>query len=193
MTSADSPLAELAATVAPALGAVRRHAPRIVVGIGMLVTALAALALVGAAVDDAAIDADRGVATAEVLEGSSFSRTLVRFTVAGGQAVVPERGVQYPRGLAAGDTVAVEYDLSDPEQVRVAGRSVADGIVPTSLGVAAVWAVLGPLAMWLRRRPERVLPINAPDACPVDQRRSEARRRSTGGTAAEQGRDPQVE
>ena len=91
VTSADSPLAELAETVAPVLRAVRRHAPRIVVGIGLLVTALAALALVGAAVDDAAIDGDRGVATAEVLEGSSFSRTLVRFTVAGGQAVVPER------------------------------------------------------------------------------------------------------
>jgi hypothetical protein len=160
VTSADSPLAELAETVAPALRAVRRHAPRIVVGIGLLVTTLAALALVGAAVDDAAIDADRGVSTAEVLEGSSFSRTLVRFTVAGGQAVVPERGVQYPRGLSAGDTVAVEYDLSDPEQVRVAGRSVVDGIVPMLLGATAVWTVLGPLTMWLRRRRQRVTSVS---------------------------------
>jgi hypothetical protein len=155
VTSADSPLTELAQTAAPALRAAHRRAPQIVVGIALLVTILAVLALVGAAVDDAAIDADRGVATAEVLDGSSFSRTLVRFTVAGGQAVVPERGVQYPRGLAAGDTVAVEYDLSDPDQVRVAGRSVVDGIVPTALGVAAVWAVLAPLAVWLRRRGER--------------------------------------
>ena len=52
--------------------------------------------------------------------------------------MVPERGVQYPRGLEPGDTVAVEYDLSDPEQVRVAGRSAVDGIVPTLLGLAAV-------------------------------------------------------
>ena len=102
-------------------------------------------------------------ASTEVLDGSSFSRTLVRFTVAGGQAIVPERGVQYPRGLAAGDTVAVEYDLSDPDQVRVAGRSVVDGILPTVLGVAAVWAVLGPLAVWLRRRSSR-RPAGAPPA-----------------------------
>ena len=154
MTSADSPLTELVETVAPALAAVRRRAAGIVVGIALVATCLAALALTGAAVDDAAIDADRGVATAEVLD-SSFSRTLVRFTVAGGQAVVPERGAQYPRGLVTADTVTVEYDLSDPEQVRVSGRSVVDGIVPTLLGVAGVWAVLGPLAVWLRRRRDR--------------------------------------
>ncbi len=154
MTSPDSPLTELVETVAPAVAAVRRRASEIVVGVAVLVTGLAALALTGAAVDDAAIDARRGVATAEVLD-ASFSRTLVRFPGPNGQAVVPERGVQYPRGLATGDTVTVEYDLSDPEQVRVAGRSVVDGVVPVLLGVAAVWAVLGPVALWLRRRRER--------------------------------------
>jgi hypothetical protein len=154
VTSTDSPLTELVETVAPAVAAVRRRASEIVVGVAVLVTGLAALALAGAAVDDAAIDAERGVATAEVLD-ASFSRTLVRFPGPTGQAVVPERGVQYPRGLATGDTVTVEYDLSDPEQVRVAGRSVVDGIVPMLLGVAGVWAVLGPVAVWLRRRRER--------------------------------------
>ena len=155
MTSTDSPLTELVETVAPALHLLRRRASEIVVGVALLVTALAALALTGAAVDDAAINADRGVATAEVLD-SSFSRTLIRFAMANGQAVVPERGVQYPRGLTTGDTVTVEYDRSDPEQVRVAGRSVVDGILPVLLGVAAVWAVLGPVAVWLRRRRGRV-------------------------------------
>ena len=154
-SSTDSPLTELVETVAPAVAAVRRRASEIVVGVAVLVTGLAALALAGAAVDDAAIDAERGVATAEVLD-ASFSRTLVRFPGPTGQAVVPERGVQYPRGLATGDTVTVEYDLSDPEQVRVAGRSVLDGVVPMLLGVAAVWAVLGPVALWLRRRRERL-------------------------------------
>ena len=88
MTSADSPLTELRETVAPALRAVRWYAAEIVVGIAVAVTALAALALTGAAFDDAAIDAERGTATAEVLD-SSFSRTLIRFPTASGQAVVP--------------------------------------------------------------------------------------------------------
>jgi len=151
VTSADSPLTELRETVAPAVAWVRRHGAEIVVAVAVVVTAVAALALTGAAVDDAAIDAERGTATAEVLD-SSFSRTLIRFPTANGQAVVPERGVQYPRGLTTGQTVVVEYSLSDPEQVRVAGRSVVDGIVPAVLGVAGVWLLLGPLAVWLRRR-----------------------------------------
>jgi hypothetical protein len=167
VTSTDSPLTELVETLAPALRAIRRRASEIVVSVALLVTALAALALTGAALDDAEITTDRGVATAEVLD-ASFSRTLIQFPLANGQAVVPERGVQYPRGLATGDAVAVEYAVSDPEQVRVAGRSVVDGIVPMVLGVAAVWAVLGPVAVWLRKRVVRI------DA------------------AAEQGEDPQV-
>jgi hypothetical protein len=139
----------------PAVAALRRRLPEIVLGVALLVTSLAALALGGSAVDDAAINADRGVATAEVLDGSTSSRTLVRFPLANGQAVVPERGVQYPRGLAPGDTVAVEYDLSDPDRVRVAGRGATDRIGPMALGVAGVWVLLGPLALWLRRRRDR--------------------------------------
>jgi hypothetical protein len=155
VTSVDSPFADLVEMVLPAVAALRRRLPEIVLGVALLVTSLAALALGGSAVDDAAINADRGVATAEVLEGSTFSRTLVRFPLANGQAVVPERGVQYPRGLAPGDTVTVEYDLSDPDRVRVAGRSVMDRIGLMALGVAGVWVLLGPLALWLRRRRDR--------------------------------------
>ncbi|MBW0117370.1 hypothetical protein I4J48_19205 [Pseudonocardia sp. KRD-169] len=121
----------------------------------MLVTVLAGLALIGSAVDDAAIDRNRATAQADVLEGSTFFRTLVRFTVANGQSVVPENGVFHPRGLSAGERVAVEYDVTEPELVRVAGRSTVDGIVPTVLGVVGTWVVLGPLAFWLRRRRSR--------------------------------------
>ena len=68
----------------------------------MLITVLAGFAVAGAAVDDRAIAANPAIAQAEVLEGSNFARTLVRFTVANGEVWVPERGVFYPRGPAAG-------------------------------------------------------------------------------------------
>ena len=84
---------EAAAVVRPVLALLRRRAAAVVVAIGVLLTALAGLALAGAALHDAAIEADTGVAVAEVLEGSDFSRTLVRFGTADGAAVVPERGV----------------------------------------------------------------------------------------------------
>ncbi|WP_219412868.1 DUF3592 domain-containing protein [Pseudonocardia nigra] len=146
---------ELADLLRPLALAVTRRLPEIVAGLAVLVTALVAFAIAGSALDDRAIAANPAVAQAEVLEGSSFARTLVRFTVANGEAVVPERGVFYPRGLQPGETVAVEYDVTDPELVRVAGRSALTSSVPLLLGVLVVWALLGPLSLWLRRRRAR--------------------------------------
>lgn len=143
---------ELASLLRPVRRIVVTRLPEIVAGVAVLATVLAVLALAGAAIDDRAIAANPAVAEAEVLEGSSFTRTLVRFTVANGEAVVPERGVFYPRGLEMGESVAVQYDVTDPELVRVAGRSAIDGVLPLSIGVVVVWALLGPLAHWLRRR-----------------------------------------
>jgi hypothetical protein len=143
---------ELAALVRPAIRGVARRLPEIVAGLAVVATVLTVLALAGAALDDRAIDANPAVAQAEVLPGSSFSRTLVRFTVANGEAVVPEHGVFYPWGLQEGADVAVEYDVTKPELVRVAGRSAIDGVLPLGIGVLVMWAVLGPLAVWLRRR-----------------------------------------
>lgn len=146
---------ELAELVRPAGRAVGGHLPEIVLWVAGIVTVLCGLSVVGAALDDRAIAANPAVAEAQVLDGSTFARTLVRFTVANGEAVVPEFGVFYPRGLEVGDTVAVEYDVTDPDLVRVAGRTALVGVLPLALGVAAVWAVLGPLILWLRRRRAR--------------------------------------
>ncbi|MGH3565848.1 MAG: DUF3592 domain-containing protein [Pseudonocardia sp.] len=145
-------IGELAGLLRPMLSALARRLPELVAGLALLLTALGGLALTGAAVHDVAIDRNRAVAAAEVLEGSTFGRTLIRFTAADGQTVVPERGVFYPRGLAPGAAIAVEYDITDPEVVRVAGRSALDGLPAVLLGVLGVWAVLGPLTLWLRMR-----------------------------------------
>ena len=143
---------ELLSALRPVLRVLSKKLPELVVGLGVLLTVLAGFAVAGAAIDDVAIEGDQGFTVAEVLEGSSFARTLIRFTLPNGEAVVPERGVSYPRGLRVGATVGVEYEVADPENVRVAGRSSVDGLGPVLLGVAGVWAVLGPLALWLRRR-----------------------------------------
>jgi hypothetical protein len=143
---------ELASLVRPVGRFMATRASEIVMGIAVLATVLGLLALAGAAVDDRSISANPGYAQAEVLDGSTFARTVVRFTVASGETVAPEHGVFYPSGLAVGESVAVEYDLANPELVRVAGRSALDQAAPLALGVALVWAVLGPIAFWMRRR-----------------------------------------
>lgn len=150
-------LDELVGEVRPALRVLRRRSSEIVMGIAVLLTVLGALALIGAALDDAAIERNRAVATAEVLDGSSWSRTLVRFTAADGQTLVPGNGVAYPRGLVPGETVQVEYDVTEPDLVRVAGRGAVDGLGPMLLGLAGVWAVLFPLALLIRRRSSRAV------------------------------------
>lgn len=150
--AADRTRPEPGAVLRRAVRAVAGRLPDVVTGLAVLVTVLAGLALAGAALDDAAIDRNPALAEAEVLDGSTFARTLVRFTVANGEVVVPERGVFYPRGLPSATTVAVEYDVTHPETVRVAGRSAFGGAVPVLVGVLGGWAVLGPLALWLRRR-----------------------------------------
>ena len=143
---------ELADLVLPAGRAISRSAHRIVIGFAVVLTLLAGFALVGAALDDRTISADQAVAQAQVLDGSTFFRTLVQFTAADGQAHTPELGVFYPRGLQAGTLVAVEYDVTNPDLVRVAGRTALSGLLPLGAAVVVVWAIAVPWSRWLRRR-----------------------------------------
>jgi hypothetical protein len=148
-TRANQELAEL---VRPALRALSRAAPAIVFTVAVVLTSTTLLALIGAVIDDRTISANQAVAQAQVLEGSTFFRTLVQFTAADGQAHTPELGVFYPRGLEPGSSVAVEYDVTDPDLVRVAGRTALSGALPLGVGVVVVWVLALPTRWWLRRR-----------------------------------------
>ncbi|HXT46638.1 MAG TPA: DUF3592 domain-containing protein [Pseudonocardiaceae bacterium] len=116
-----------------------------------VLTALITMALAGAALDDAGIDARTGHATAEVLAVTSM-RTLVQFAAPGGKVYRPDQGVAYPSQLQVGQLVRVEYDRADPDQVRVAGRTWVRGVAPAVITLAVLWSVLGPATWWLRRR-----------------------------------------
>ncbi|MFC4942579.1 DUF3592 domain-containing protein [Pseudonocardia sp. GCM10023141] len=152
MSTGTRAIDELAVLVRPPAAAIKRTLPEILVGLAVLVTALAVFALAGAVVDDVTISGNRAEAPAQVLDGSTFARTLVQFTLPDGETRVPELGVFYPRGLEPGQVITVEYDAADPDIVRVAGRSALEGVLPLGLGVLGTWVVLGPLALWLRRR-----------------------------------------
>ncbi len=146
---------ELRLLVLPLVRPVVRHGPEVVIGIAVLLSVLGLLVLVGAARDDVAIEAHLGQATAQVLDGSTWVRTLVRFTTPDGQVHTPELGVAYPRGLRAGELVRVQYDTTKPDLVRVAGRSWVVGLGPVLGGIAVLWALALPLAGWLRARRRR--------------------------------------
>jgi uncharacterized protein DUF3592 len=130
----------------------RRRFGAVLLAAAAMLTFACVMALLGAWVDDRAIDARTGRATAEVLS-STFGRTIIQFVTPDGAVHSPQRGVLYPRGLEPGQLVRVEYDRSNPDLVRAADRDFQLGLLPAAVGVAAIWLVLAPPALWLRRRP----------------------------------------
>ena len=52
-----------------------------------------------------------------------------------------------PAGLRVGQLVRVEYDSANPEQVRVAGRTWATGVVPAAITFVVLWALIAPIAV----------------------------------------------
>jgi hypothetical protein len=152
MTERTRAIDELTDLVRPAVRAISRTRAQIVLGVAVVITLLCGFALAGAAVDDGRISANEAVAQADVLDGSTFFRTLVRFTLPNGDVVVPELGVAYPRGLTPGTSVAVEYDATEPDRVRVVGRSAASAAAPLAAVIVVTWVLLLPLARRMRRR-----------------------------------------
>ncbi|MGH3933600.1 MAG: DUF3592 domain-containing protein [Pseudonocardiaceae bacterium] len=115
-----------------------------------VLTGLVMLALAGAALDDAQINARTGQTSAQVLAVTS-TRTLVRFAAPDGQVYSPDEGVAYPSGLRVGQLVRVEYDSANPEHVRVAGRTWVTGVMRAAITLVVLWALVVPATWWLRR------------------------------------------
>jgi hypothetical protein len=151
MTERTRVIDEVRDLVGPAARAISRTRAKIVIGVAVVVTLLCGFALAAAAVDDAKITANEAVAEAEVLEGSTIFRTLVRFPLPNGDVAIPELGVAYPRGLTPGTTVAVEYDVTDAVRVRVAGRSALSASAPLLVAIVITWAIALPVARRMRR------------------------------------------
>lgn len=122
-------------------------------GVAGLLTLLVLVLLLAAYRNDAAIDSNRGTANAEVL-WVGWDRTIVRFETPDGAVHISQDGVLYPDGLTEGQLVHVEYDVTDPNLVRVAGRSFTLAFLPVGTTIAITWLVAAPLLWWLRRRRE---------------------------------------
>lgn len=130
---------------------VRQALARVLVVIAGLLTVFGLLLIVAAFVEDEAIENNTGRAEADVVS-VGLDRTLVRFQTPDGAEHVPSVGVLYPEALEEGQVVRVEYDVRDPNLVRVAGRGAALTILPVTSLLATVWAVVAGALWWLRKR-----------------------------------------
>ena len=125
-------------------------ARRTVLVLAALLTLCCTVLFVAMRMNDARIGGDLGTATATVLSVSPL-RTGIEFVDLTGTAVRPPDGVLYPGLLTVGQEFQVEYALSDPTLVRVAGRTAAVGDLMVLGAVVATWAVAG-LLWWILRR-----------------------------------------
>lgn len=120
----------------------------------MALTIFGVLACVGmivtAAVDDYKISHDRATATADVLDVGTL-RTTVRFHDSQGNYHQPDKGLKYPSGLIKGQKVRVEYQQSNPKNVKVAGRGWTLAFLPALSSLALVLLIGG--GLWLALRP----------------------------------------
>lgn len=119
--------------------------------VGGLVTLLGLVLVVAAITEDAKINSHTGRAVAEVVQ-VGFQRTLVKFQTPDGAEHIPSVGVLYPEALEEGQFVQVEYDQTNPELVRVAGRGASLTILPVGSTVLITWLVVIPGVWWVRRR-----------------------------------------
>jgi len=122
--------------------------------LGCVFSGLCLLALGSSWYDDQQIDAHQGQAVADVLS-VSFNRTAVRFVTPNGTVTIPANGLLYPIGLTAGERVRVEYDTTNTELVRVAGRDARLALLPVGTSLLGCWAIVGP-GIWLLRRKPRI-------------------------------------
>lgn len=152
MPPIDSATVTVVASAEPTRSSRRRlTARRVLLVFGCAVTVLCVLVFAGIWWNDWSIQSNTGRSTAEVLS-VSFDRTVVRYTAADGSVRTPTSGVLFPSGLEQGQLVRVEYDLTDPDLVRVAGRDKRIALLPLAEVVVATWLVLAPGLWWTRRR-----------------------------------------
>lgn len=127
-----------------------RRVKQVVIGLAAIVILVCGGMIVTSAIDDYAISRDKGEATAEVVSVQTL-RTTVRFRDAEGNFQQPEEGLKYPSGLIEGQNVRVEYQVSDPENVKVQGRGWTLAFLPALSSMTVGLAVCTVLMLLIRR------------------------------------------
>ncbi|MEU6641119.1 DUF3592 domain-containing protein [Saccharomonospora sp. NPDC046836] len=122
-----------------------------VLGVAGVITLLCVTLVFAALRNDRAISANLGATNAQV-DQVFFDRTIIRFETPDGVAHSPANGVLYPGGLEAGQLIRIEYDTTNPELAKVAGRTWLLTLLPTGTTVLVTWLIAGPLLWWLRAR-----------------------------------------
>ncbi|OBI77018.1 DUF3592 domain-containing protein [Mycobacterium sp. E740] len=139
-----------------------------IVLLGCLVTVQSVLMVLGAWRDDRQIERHLGVAEANVLDAGP-RRSTIEFVTPDRVTYRPELGVLYPSELETGMNIYVEYDVNNPDLVRVQHRNAALAIIPASSIAVVGWLIAGAalLGVALLERRTSPRPTATPDRDPI--------------------------
>ncbi|WP_396905440.1 DUF3592 domain-containing protein [Mycolicibacterium phlei] len=115
-----------------------------IVIIACLVTLQSVLMVLGAWRNDRQIERHMGVAAAEVLSAGP-RRSTIEFVTPDRITYRPELGVLYPSELETGMRIYVEYDINNPDLVRVQDRNASLAIIPAGSIAVVGWLVAAAL------------------------------------------------
>ncbi|WP_020662908.1 DUF3592 domain-containing protein [Amycolatopsis benzoatilytica] len=144
----------------------RRVAWFAVLGVASLLTVMCVGLVFAAIRNDNAIESHLGTATATV-QSVAFDRTIIQYQTPDGIVHSPATGVLYPSGLSAGQLVAIEYDATNPDVARVAGRTATLTLLPLGTTLLITWLIAAPTLWWLRRAMKRDQPARDENPIPA--------------------------
>ena len=110
--------------------------------VACLVTLQSVLLVLGAWRNDRQIERHMGVAEASVLDAGP-RRSTIEFVTPDRVTYRPELGVLYPSELDTGMRIYVEYDVNNPDLVRVQDRHAVLAIIPAGSIAVVGWLVAG--------------------------------------------------
>ena len=118
-----------------------RRIHQVTLGLVVFVILVCSGMVVTAAIDDARIRSQRASSIATVVD-VGLLRTTVRYPDVEGTYHQPELGLKYPVGLVEGQRVRVDYQIGDPENVKVQGRSWTLALIPALTSMFALLVLL---------------------------------------------------
>nr|WP_202422831.1 DUF3592 domain-containing protein [Gordonia sp. SID5947] len=122
----------------------------------MVVTTMGLVLVAGCHRNDRQIDENRATVMADVVSADRL-HAAVNFQTPDGEFHSPRLGLLYPTELTQGQRISVEYDVTNPDLARPAGRSWTLAIIP-ALSIAVVgWLVVGVVMIALSEINRRIL------------------------------------
>ena len=136
--------------------AILRRVQKTLLVIGLIITLMAGAIVVAAYRNDAAIDRDKGTVMADIVSANRL-HAVAYFQTPDGQIYSPRLGLLYPTELGTGQRISVEYDRSNPDLAKPAGRGASLSILPALSVAVLAWVIVIVVMLLIAEINRRVL------------------------------------